>query len=81
MNKDIMKVAGFGKQVELVENSQCPFCKKKINPNTEFKDELSRKEFGISGLCQECQDNTFDDCYDDCYDGFLEDDEDERLCW
>jgi len=24
-----------------------------------FKDELSRKEYGISGLCQECQDSIF----------------------
>ena len=27
----------------------------------EFKDELSRKEFGISGMCQQCQDETFKD--------------------
>lgn len=25
-------------------------------PATHFKDELSRKEFSISGLCQDCQD-------------------------
>jgi hypothetical protein len=26
---------------------------------TGFKDELSRKEFAISGLCQSCQDSVF----------------------
>ena len=28
-------------------------------PATEFKDELSRREYGISGLCQKCQDRIF----------------------
>lgn len=36
----------------------CPFCNNKVNPN-EFRDELSKKEFEISGLCQKCQDGTF----------------------
>ncbi len=44
-----------------VYNSQdekhiCPSCRKKV---TEFKDKKSEREFGISGLCQECQDQTF----------------------
>jgi hypothetical protein len=26
---------------------------------TDFRDEVSRKEFGISGLCQPCQDSIF----------------------
>lgn len=29
------------------------------NPATSFKDELSAKEFSISGLCQNCQDDVF----------------------
>ena len=28
-------------------------------PATEFRDELSRKEYTISGLCQKCQDAVF----------------------
>jgi len=59
MNKNIMKQAGFKKEVDDVEHLKCPFCKKNIIVNTEFKDRLSRKEFFISGLCQKCQDNTF----------------------
>jgi hypothetical protein len=27
----------------------------------EFKDELSKKEYGISGMCQKCQDKVFEE--------------------
>ena len=39
---------------------RCPFCGKTIDVEIEFRDELSLKEFGISGLCQSCQDEFFD---------------------
>ena len=39
---------------------KCPFCGKEIDVETEFTDELSKKEFAISGLCQSCQDDFFD---------------------
>ena len=58
MNKDIMRACGFGDQVKLVEEHKCPFCKKPIDMK-DFKDELSIREFQISGLCQKCQDETF----------------------
>ena len=32
---------------------------------TDFRDELSRKEYGISGLCQPCQDSIFGGPEDD----------------
>lgn len=38
----------------------CPFCKAVVNEN-DFQDELSKKEFRISGLCQKCQDEFFAD--------------------
>lgn len=53
-----MKQAGFGKEAAMVKNGLCPFCAKAIE-TSDFKDDLSRKEFGISGLCQACQDDTF----------------------
>lgn len=34
----------------------CVFCE---NPNLNFLDELSRKEYKISGMCQTCQNNYF----------------------
>ncbi len=58
MNRDLMEQAGFGEEMKLVENRQCPLCKEKINVN-DFKDELSLKEFTISGMCQKCQDRIF----------------------
>jgi len=36
----------------------CPFCGESVDVAI-FKDDLSRKEFNISGLCQDCQDETF----------------------
>lgn len=34
----------------------CVMCK---GPATEFKDALSKKEYGLSGICQKCQDSIF----------------------
>jgi len=38
--------------------SSCVFCKKEVK-DEDFRDELSKKEWNISRLCQECQDKTF----------------------
>ena len=37
----------------------CVFCGKSIDVGKDFKDELSIKEFRISGMCQKCRDETF----------------------
>ena len=58
MNKRILQLAGFGEEVKAVERGDCPLCKHKVDKD-EFRDELSRKEFEISGLCQSCQDDIF----------------------
>ena len=58
MNKEIMKAAGFGKQVDRVEKGLCPMCGMPVNME-DFKDELSRKEAAIGGICQSCQDVIF----------------------
>jgi len=60
MNKQIMKSMGFIEAVNSVEAGNCPFCKQPIDLNS-FRDQLSKKEFNISGLCQSCQDKIFDD--------------------
>lgn len=39
-----------------IDKGNCPWCKKPVG---EFKDEKSEKEFGISGICQNCQDGFF----------------------
>jgi ribosomal protein S18 len=49
----------FGRsQTEAKEKKICVFCGEKIKMK-DFKDQLSIKEYGISGLCQKCQDDTF----------------------
>ena len=59
MNKDIMKKMGFEEEVKKVEEKRCPFCDKLIDIETEFRNDLSIKEYVISGLCQNCQDEMF----------------------
>lgn len=45
-----------GNRIDSIIRDTCVFCK---SPATEFKDELSKKEFSISGICQTCQDEIF----------------------
>ena len=42
------------------QRNECPRCGINIKPD-EFVDELSKKEFKVSGTCQKCQDEIFDD--------------------
>lgn len=60
MNADLMSKF-FPEAVNNVKEHYCPFCGKEINPATEFRDPLSLKEYSISGLCQDCQDEVFSD--------------------
>lgn len=57
---DLMKPAFviFPNFKKMVEENRCPMCKQNIKEE-DFKDELSRKEYSISGMCQICQDQTF----------------------
>jgi len=43
--------------IDAIANSICVDCQK---PATQFKDELSSKEYAITGLCQKCQDSVFE---------------------
>ena len=40
----------------LIEEGICPICRDEIG---DFKDDKSRKEYEISGMCQNCQDKIF----------------------
>lgn len=73
MNKELMCKAGLSKEVNMVKGGLCPMCGEKVcqdlcpdpklctklNIQLYFRDELSRKEFDISGMCQRCQDEVF----------------------
>lgn len=56
--KRILKMAGFDKEILLIENGICPVCKKVVNKD-ELRDEESRKEYEFDGMCQKCQDGVF----------------------
>ena len=50
-------MAGLRAEInKLKKNRECAFCS---YPNFKFRDELSRKEYKISALCQHCQDEMF----------------------
>ena len=57
MNKKLVRQF-FPDMVAEVEKGNCPICKEKIDKES-FRNEISKKEFKISGLCQKCQDNIF----------------------
>lgn len=47
----------FGKdRIDSINKNKCTWCGKEVGT---FKDALSKKEYGISGFCQSCQDDTF----------------------
>ena len=57
--KKNLRALGFDKEIERVENGQCSFCgSTKLNAE-DFRDDKSRREHQISGLCQKCQDKVF----------------------
>jgi len=56
--KDLLRTMGFNREVDSIELGLCPLCQKMILTE-DFKDELSRREFKISGMCQSCQDDVF----------------------
>jgi len=58
MNKKIMEQLGFGNEVKKVEAGVCPFCNLPVKVE-DFQNDISRKEFRISGICQKCQDGFF----------------------
>lgn len=41
-----------------IENKICPMCNLKVNEE-DFKEEINKREFTISGLCQDCQNQIF----------------------
>lgn len=58
MNRALLRAAGLGAMVDSLDAKKCPICKVDTSSPV-FKDELSKKEFGISGMCQSCQDDIF----------------------
>jgi hypothetical protein len=54
---DFLAKEAFGRTLtECHAEDKCVTCGE---PAGEFKDDVSRKEYTISGMCQACQDQTF----------------------
>jgi len=53
---DVCQVSFGRKRHDSIVEDICVCCG---NTATIFKDELSRREYSISGMCQTCQDKTF----------------------
>ena len=51
----------FPEKLDALKANKCTTCG---NPITQFKNEISKKEYSISGMCQNCQDSVFDN-YDE----------------
>lgn len=58
MNEEIMKAAGFQKQLDLVKQGRCPLCAKKVY-KSELRNAIEVNEFKISGLGHCCQPQMF----------------------
>ena len=56
VNEAIYNLTGIDR-IEAIQSSQCAF--KCAEPNFIWRDNLSKKEYTISGLCQTCQNDIF----------------------
>ena len=51
-------IDGLEELFQAKEKGICPFCTREVKEE-DLKNELSKKEYNISGLCQRCQDDFF----------------------
>jgi hypothetical protein len=57
---DAMLTSVFGvDRVKTISGGTCVSCDAESIIATSFRDDISRKEYSISGLCQSCQDDVF----------------------
>lgn len=56
--QDFLERCGFADEVENIKKNRCAICGKQVR-YSDFKDQLSIKEYSISGMCQSCQDKAF----------------------
>lgn len=59
LDADITRITGIDRRA-VIQGGKCAFDKMGCRgPNFTFRDDLSRREYAISGLCQGCQDAMF----------------------
>ena len=57
VDAQIIRRTGFDRQAAITSAS-CVFCKRPVT-HADFRDEPSLREYHISGICQQCQDQVF----------------------
>ena len=57
LEQAISAIFGINRK-ESIERKQCAICSSEVELDS-FKDEISLKEFHISGMCQPCQNKIF----------------------
>jgi len=55
---DLLRSMGLNSEADALEKGNCPTCDTPVSEEA-FTDELSLKEYRISGMCQTCQDRVF----------------------
>ncbi len=58
-NEAIKTICNTIAGIDIENTSICVFCKVDVNPETDFNDEISLREWNISHICQKCQDEVF----------------------
>ena len=59
MERHLTKLFGFDRRANITADKCSPPPMGCGGPATDFRDDLSRKEFSITGMCQACQDKFF----------------------
>ena len=59
MEQALKDLFGFDRRQNIQADTCSPPPMGCSGPATEFRDDISRKEFAISGMCQKCQDGIY----------------------
>lgn len=55
----------FPEAADAIIRGECVPCGSTRIRDCDFRDDISKKEYGISGMCQSCQDEAFDHLFED----------------
>jgi hypothetical protein len=57
-NKRSFSALRFGQKGDMIKDCKCPFCAERVDKD-ELRNEVFKKEFETTGLCQGCLDLVF----------------------
>lgn len=56
--KRSLKKFKFEQKIAMIKDNKCPLCSERVDKK-EFRNEVFKREFEITGLCQSCLDMVF----------------------